>query len=102
MSADTSFDEDRYDSTRLAQWTAGQARGDGITRRTALQLSAGLGLAAVPTLGGKAAAREPAPAGTVAAASAGPGPIVKALRRNLGRRRPGVGAVRPVAAQPTP
>jgi DMSO/TMAO reductase YedYZ molybdopterin-dependent catalytic subunit len=67
------IDEGRYDSARLAQWEAGRARADGISRRTALQLSAGLGLAAVPVLGGGRAVAAPGRADSAA------GPIVKPL-----------------------
>ena len=74
----SSFDEGRYDSTRLAQWEAGRARGDGFSRRTALRLSAGLGLAAVPVLGGGSAAAAHFDEPAVAA-----GPIVKPLPPEL-------------------
>jgi DMSO/TMAO reductase YedYZ molybdopterin-dependent catalytic subunit len=76
-----SFDEGRYDSARLAQWVAGQARGDGISRRTALRLSAGLGLAAVPVLGGGRASAAPVRAEGPAVTAAGP--IVKPLPPEL-------------------
>ncbi|GIJ71167.1 sulfite oxidase [Virgisporangium ochraceum] len=74
----SSFDEGRYDSARLAQWEAGQARGDGISRRTALRLSAGLGLAAVPVLGGVPASAAPARGEASAAPARGEGPAVAA------------------------
>jgi DMSO/TMAO reductase YedYZ molybdopterin-dependent catalytic subunit len=89
MTADSPWDEGRYDSARLAQWEAGQARGDGISRRTALRLSAGLGLAAVPALvGGPASAAPvraggPAVAAAAAAVTTAAGPIVKPLPPEL-------------------
>lgn len=79
MTGDSSFDEARYDGARLAQWKAGLARGDGFSRRTALRLSAGLGLAAVPALAGAA----PASAAPVAPAEVAAGPIVKPLPPEL-------------------
>ncbi len=60
-------DEATYDRTRFAQWRAGQARGDGMSRRGLLRLAAGgtLALTAFGTL----------PVGMASAAS----PIVKPL-----------------------
>ncbi|MEV7550088.1 sulfite oxidase [Amycolatopsis sp. NPDC089917] len=60
-------DEATYDRTRLAQWRAGEARADGISRRGMLRLAAGgsLALTALGTF----------PAGTASAAA----PIVKPL-----------------------
>jgi DMSO/TMAO reductase YedYZ molybdopterin-dependent catalytic subunit len=49
---DDLVDEGRYDRLRMAQWLAGRARGDGLSRRTLLRLSAGAALAGVPGLGG--------------------------------------------------
>jgi len=63
-------DEAVYDATRLEQWRAGRARGDGMTRRRALRAfgAAGLAGAALPALAARAQA------GTTA-----PGPIIKPL-----------------------
>jgi hypothetical protein len=42
------LDEPGYDRLRLSQWSAGQARDDGISRRDLMRLSAGLALAGHP------------------------------------------------------
>jgi DMSO/TMAO reductase YedYZ molybdopterin-dependent catalytic subunit len=68
------MDEARYDALRAAQWLSGQARGDGITRRDLIRLSAGTGLMAVPAL---------APHEATAQAAATTGPIVKPLPPEL-------------------
>ncbi|WP_082857570.1 sulfite oxidase [Amycolatopsis regifaucium] len=60
-------DEATYDRTRFTQWRAGEARGDGLSRRTLLRLTAGGGLAL--------AAFGSLPSGTASAAA----PIVKPL-----------------------
>lgn len=60
-------DEATYDRTRLTQWRAGEARGDGMSRRRMLRLTAGGGLA-LTAFGSM-------PAGTASAAA----PIVKPL-----------------------
>lgn len=51
------YDEFSYDRTRLGQWLRGQARGDGLSRRDLMRLSAGIGLAA--TIPAPAAAAAP-------------------------------------------
>jgi hypothetical protein len=45
------LDEPGYDRLRLSQWSAGQARDDGISRRDLMRLSAGLALAGAPLIG---------------------------------------------------
>ncbi len=76
-------DEGRYDRLRLRQWLTGEARGDGISRRDLMRLSAALGLASAPILvATPAAAAANAPAGT-APAGAAAGPIVKPLAPEL-------------------
>ncbi|MFC0531887.1 sulfite oxidase [Phytohabitans kaempferiae] len=77
------MDEAEYDRTRLAQWLAGEARADGITRRDLMRLSASLGVgvaagAAVATA--PAAAAAPAAAGVAAAVDP---PILKPLPAEL-------------------
>jgi DMSO/TMAO reductase YedYZ molybdopterin-dependent catalytic subunit len=73
------LDEGHYDRLRLRQWLVGQARGDGVSRRDLMRLSAALGVAAaIPALG------SPSPAAAApAAASAAAGPIVKPLPPEL-------------------
>jgi hypothetical protein len=70
------IDEATYDRQRLAQWRAGEARGEGISRRTLMRLSAALGAGvAVPGLAAPSVAR---------AAEADPdAPIVKPLPPEL-------------------
>jgi hypothetical protein len=70
-------DEATYDSVRLSQWLAGRA-GGGVSRRGALRLFGGAGLAAAaaPLLGAGAAHAAKAAAATTPATS---GPIVKPL-----------------------
>ncbi|GHH79297.1 hypothetical protein GCM10018793_31730 [Streptomyces sulfonofaciens] len=83
--------EAAYDRRRLRQWLAGEARAEGVERRSMLRLLAAAGLAssAVPVLRAAPAAAAPgapsapsgpgtASAGAGAAAAAGPG-IVKPL-----------------------
>ena len=84
MERDEMLDEAAYDRLRLRQWLAGQARGDAVSRRDLLRLSAGLGLAAVPMMGlaQTAAAAPPAGAGATADAAQA-GPIVKPLPPEL-------------------
>ena len=84
MERDEMLDEAAYDRLRLRQWLAGQARGDAVSRRDLLRLSAGLGLAAVPLMGlaQTAAAAPPAGAGATADAAQA-GPIVKPLPPEL-------------------
>lgn len=67
-------DEATYDSVRLSQWLAGRA-GGGVSRRSALRLFGGVGLAAAaaPLLGAGAAHSAKAAAATTS------GPIVKPL-----------------------
>jgi DMSO/TMAO reductase YedYZ molybdopterin-dependent catalytic subunit len=78
VNRDDLVDEGRYDRLRMAQWLAGRARGDGLSRRTLLRLGAGVGLATVPGLGGpsarEVAAVEPA---------VDPPPIIKPLPPDL-------------------
>lgn len=64
-------DEATYDRARLTQWRAREARGDGMSRRRLLRLTAGSGLAL--------AALGSLPAGSASAA----GPIVKPLPPEL-------------------
>jgi DMSO/TMAO reductase YedYZ molybdopterin-dependent catalytic subunit len=64
-------DEAIYDRARLTHWRAGEARGDGMSRRRLLRLTAGSGLAL--------AALGSLPAGSASAA----GPIVKPLPPEL-------------------
>jgi len=80
---DRLLDEGSYDRLRARQWLAGAARGDGLSRRTLLQVSAGAGLAALAGLGrpGRAAA-DPVPASADPAAPAD-SPIVKPLPPDL-------------------
>jgi len=80
---DRLLDEGSYDRLRARQWLAGAARGDGLSRRTLLQVSAGVGLAALTGLGrpGRAAA-DPVPASADPAAPAD-SPIVKPLPPDL-------------------
>jgi DMSO/TMAO reductase YedYZ molybdopterin-dependent catalytic subunit len=70
-------DEATYDSVRLSQWLAGRA-GGGVSRRGALRLFGGAGLAAAaaPLLGAGAAHSPRAAAATTSDTS---GPIVKPL-----------------------
>jgi DMSO/TMAO reductase YedYZ molybdopterin-dependent catalytic subunit len=70
-------DEGTYDRLRLTQWLAGQAHGDGISRRDLMRLSAAVGVAAAAGT----AAVSPKPA--AAAPAAGPGPILKPLPPEL-------------------
>jgi DMSO/TMAO reductase YedYZ molybdopterin-dependent catalytic subunit len=63
-------DEAVYDRTRFRQWLAGQARGDGLSRRDLLRAVAGAGMFAAGVLAG-------------AAPAAAAGPIVKPLPPEL-------------------
>ena len=76
------LDEAAYDRQRLAQWRAGEARGEGISRRTLMRLSAALGAGvAVPGLAAPSAASA---AEAAEAADADPdAPIVKPLPPEL-------------------
>lgn len=84
MRVDEPLDEGHYDRTRLRQWLAGAARGDGITRRDLIRLSTGIGLAAAGVSGPAAAAagRGHADAGPTDPVG-GAGPIVKPLPPEL-------------------
>jgi DMSO/TMAO reductase YedYZ molybdopterin-dependent catalytic subunit len=74
---DDMLDEGAYDRRRLADFRAGRARADGLSRRDLIRLSAAVGLAAVPVPGGAPpAAAEPAAADPAAEPA---GPIVKPL-----------------------
>ena len=73
------LDEATYDRQRLAQWQTGDARGEGISRRSLMRLSAALGVgAAVPGLAGLAG-----PAVASAAEVDPNAPIVKPLPPEL-------------------
>lgn len=72
------LDETAYDRRRLAEWLAGQARADGLSRRGLLRLSVGASLAG---LAGPAISRAAvAPSESLAVAA---GPIVKPLPAEL-------------------
>jgi DMSO/TMAO reductase YedYZ molybdopterin-dependent catalytic subunit len=89
MDREELLDEAGYDRLRLAQWLTGQARGDGLSRRHLLRLSAGIGLAAAAgSAAGSAAGGSAAAAAAAGAAAADPvpaaaGPIIKPLPPEL-------------------
>jgi DMSO/TMAO reductase YedYZ molybdopterin-dependent catalytic subunit len=72
MDQDGLTDEVTYDRVRVGQWLAGQARGEGMSRRALLRASAGAGLAAA--IGGSSG---------MASAVAQESPIVKPLPDEL-------------------
>jgi DMSO/TMAO reductase YedYZ molybdopterin-dependent catalytic subunit len=72
MDRDELTSEAAYDRLRLRQWLRGRARGDGLSRRDLMRLSAGVGLAAVPGVTSAAVAAETAT-----------GPILKPLPPEL-------------------
>jgi DMSO/TMAO reductase YedYZ molybdopterin-dependent catalytic subunit len=76
MNATDLLDEATYDHERVTQWLAGEARGDGMSRRAMLRLTAGAGLTLTA-----AAALPP----TAASAAEAPfsGPILKPLPAEL-------------------
>jgi DMSO/TMAO reductase YedYZ molybdopterin-dependent catalytic subunit len=77
VTAGRGVDEIGYDEVRLAQWLAGRARGDGISRRDLMRLAAGAGLATVAGLGSAVATS------TTARAATPSGPILKPLPPDL-------------------
>ncbi|MQS15166.1 sulfite oxidase [Streptomyces kaniharaensis] len=70
------MDEAAYDRLRRRQWLAGEARADGVDRRTLLRLLSAAGVVTTPALADTALAPSQASAdGPVAAAGAATGPV---------------------------